>query len=914
MKLQLHKSMTVFYLSLLILSPLWAKPLKELQLDFTPKNISGRDIISSKGKQSGKFVHEPNIIINNWKMQNGNYLQFDKINHLNLPKTNFSVEVLVSITEGTQWGSIIGNFQDNGSYEKGWMLGYNNSNFTFGLSTGPKLLYAASKNSFKKKQLYYLSATYDGKDLKLYVDGKLSGSTANPGKVDYADYGSLVIGSYKDKDENNPMRGSLIRAEFLAKVLTASEIKKRAISYKKLIPQTLNFSSVPNLKFTSPSSATVNFGLLAQYQCDIRLINSLGQKKIIRGKRAISHSFNITKLAKGKKYKYQIIAKSSGQTIESELYNIETSVNYALPTLSVETSSATTKARQMIKLSSTINGHCAIAGNIDPELVMGLVANSQMYISILSTDPKKADELRHLFYKKKVYGSRVNVYLVDSYDSLSLAHNIYNLFICLGTSQKNNNFMKHVKPGGVMLSPDKIAFPSNFSVLKSSLFSAARKDALKGHGEWNAQYGRGNNSAYSGESLNKMDSSDKLKLQWIGRPSGDFGIDRNPRMPAPLAAGGRLFHQGMNRMIALDAHNGAILWSLEIPHLRRVNIPRDASNWCTDGKNLYTAILDQMLIIDTNTGNISKTLRLPKSLIKKKYEWGFIGQEKDRLYGSAVRKDSIYKDYWSGSSWYDKKDAASTAKVCSDFFFCYSKTGKALWKYKQGLIINTTICYQQDRVYFIETRNPTLLAKDNSRFAEKELWDNQFLVCLDGKNGKKLWDKAIDTVDGDIVFYMQTDLKGIYVSLSSTKDNNYHIYKFNITSGKEEWHVNHRWPSGDHSGHMLHPVIVNNKIYLEPKGYDLSNGKKIFDKIGRREGCHGYVGVDNALIFRGTRRQISIWSMKNQKTTTWTRLRPSCWLSMIPAAGMLLVPEGGGGCSCGGWMETSLGFTPWENK
>ncbi|MFT4559734.1 MAG: hypothetical protein ACI92S_005127, partial [Planctomycetaceae bacterium] len=26
--------------------------------------------------------------------------------------------------------------------------------------------------------------------------------------------------------------------------------------------------------------------------------------------------------------------------------------------------------------------------------------------------------------------------------------------------------------------------------------------------------------------------------------------------------------------------------------------------------------------------------------------------------------------------------------------------------------------------------------------------------------------------------------------------------------------------------------------------------------------------------------------------------------------GMLLAPEGGGGCSCGSWMETSIGFMP----
>ena len=44
--------------------------------------------------------------------------------------------------------------------------------------------------------------------------------------------------------------------------------------------------------------------------------------------------------------------------------------------------------------------------------------------------------------------------------------------------------------------------------------------------------------------------------------------------------------------------------------------------------------------------------------------------------------------------------------------------------------------------------------------------------------------------------------------------------------------------------------------------------------------------------------------------SSWPRLRSSCWLSTIPAAGMLLSPEGGGGCSCGIWMETSIGFMP----
>ena len=87
-------------------------------------------------------------------------------------------------------------------------------------------------------------------------------------------------------------------------------------------------------------------------------------------------------------------------------------------------------------------------------------------------------------------------------------------------------------------------------------------------------------------------------------------------------------------------------------------------------------------------------------------------------------------------------------------------------------------------------------------------------------------------------------------------------------------------------------------------------------KMGKREGCHTYVAIENALIFRGKGRQLSIWDRKKETTTGWTFLRPSCWLSVVPANGMMLAPEGGAGCSCGKWLETSLGFSPKkkENK
>lgn len=297
--------------------------------------------------------------------------------------------------------------------------------------------------------------------------------------------------------------------------------------------------------------------------------------------------------------------------------------------------------------------------------------------------------------------------------------------------------------------------------------------------------------------------------------------------------------------------------------------------------------------------------------LNKKSEWGFVGSEENRIYGSSVRHETLYKDFWGSNKWYDKVTNEGTAKVCSESFFCYSKKGSLNWSYEKGLIINSTICYDKNKIYFIEFHNKELQTQHNSRISSTKMWDSQTMVCLDAITGEVLWSHPIDTSDGDVVFYMQVSPLGILVTASNSTSKNFHLHGFDL-KGKPKWTNNHTWPGKDHAAHMQHPVILDDKIFLEPYSYNRNTGESLFKGIGKREGCHTYVGIKKGLVFRGESRQISMWSLKDKKTTSWTRLRPSCWLSMIPATGMLLVPEGGGGCSCGGWMETSLGFSPWE--
>ncbi len=109
---------------------------------------------------------------------------------------------------------------------------------------------------------------------------------------------------------------------------------------------------------------------------------------------------------------------------------------------------------------------------------------------------------------------------------------------------------------------------------------------------------------------------------------------------------------------------------------------------------------------------------------------------------------------------------------------------------------------------------------------------------------------------------------------------------------------------------MQHPVIVGDAIYLEPNAYNINSGAFMHSSMGRHEGCATYAGTTGALIYRGSGRRIAMWDINSGAVSVWNGLRPSCWLSTIPAGGMILSPEGGGGCSCNGWINTSVGFIP----
>jgi hypothetical protein len=100
---------------------------------------------------------------------------------------------------------------------------------------------------------------------------------------------------------------------------------------------------------------------------------------------------------------------------------------------------------------------------------------------------------------------------------------------------------------------------------------------LEGIGQWTHQYGSPTNASFAGESLSGVKESGELVTQWVGRPGPRYHPDRSGRKPGPLVAGGRLFAQGLNRLIASTSTTA-----------------RSSGARCHDAANEYAARLQQL--------------------------------------------------------------------------------------------------------------------------------------------------------------------------------------------------------------------------------------------------------------------------------------------------------------------------------
>lgn len=707
-----------------------------------------------------------------------------------------------------------------------------------------------------------------------------------------------------------------------------------------------SFSVEPRVAFPTPDSATIYWQASTRHA-----VLYFGEKntKVLDEKREL-HSKDgrfVSRLGSLKPttaYRYRIALVEAGKHRLSEMFEFDTRFNLSpSPVAASSDQSREVKNLCRIALGTTAdqNGYLLVLGLVDGSLCAALAAESRFHVIAADSDPALLAKVQKRLYQAGLLGHRVSVVRLDSSGRTQWTDGLADLILSERSAPviPDAECLRLLRPdGGALLLPARRtsqAFqqtPGKWEAAGS--LAVFRRQKLDGARDWTHQYGTAGNASYTGEELGGESATSGMAVQWIGHPGGDFGIDRSPRMPAPLAANGRLFHQGMNRLVALNAYNGAVLWSYEIPSLRRVNIPHDCSNWCADDDHVYLALGNRLWMLDARTGELRHALHLPQPE-REKHEWGFIAQEDDYLVGSAVRSDSTYREFWGAMHWYDKVGAAALiAQVCSERLFGYRKSNaKGSWTYGQGLILNPTLALHGGKLYFLENRSLQLPPGGTARVTDRKLWLNLTAVCLDAGTGEIIWEKPgpspvhLNEKIGFVqaAYGIATD-HGYLAVLSEGTVNKAGAYQktgmFRCTNygetGEEIWKTESPWGADHHGLHFTHPVVTEDRLYFAPHIHDIKTGKPLGKGYGPRRGCSTVVAVKNALMFRilgEGNSPLGLWNKDTGSVSRFMRLRPSCWLNTIPAQGMLLIPEGGAGCSCGGWMETSVSFKPiWRNS
>jgi hypothetical protein len=157
----------------------------------------------------------------------------DQLQSVALPVRAMTVETWVRLSSRSTWGGFIGAFQDNGNYEKGWVLGNYEGSFSFALSSkgaddgDGKLTYLTTGEALEIGQWYHVAASYDGSSMRIYVNGRLkSSSRAHSGDILYDPSSFFDIGIYHDANEFFPLNGQLDEVRLWSTAVDESVLQK----------------------------------------------------------------------------------------------------------------------------------------------------------------------------------------------------------------------------------------------------------------------------------------------------------------------------------------------------------------------------------------------------------------------------------------------------------------------------------------------------------------------------------------------------------------------------------------------------------------------------------------------------------------------------------------------------------------
>jgi len=304
-----------------------------------------------------------------------------------------------------------------------------------------------------------------------------------------------------------------------------------------------------------------------------------------------------------------------------------------------------------------------------------------------------------------------------------------------------------------------------------------------------------------------------------------------------------------------------------------------------------------------------------KLLISKQgqpLEWGNMIINDDLIVGTMVvtidtpRVLSMGRDFSShgqdhtGPAVAAVLQSVGVANEAERIFALDKKDGSLRWVYRAaGAVPHNGIAVWKNRVYLLD--KPGVAKAEQANRRGKQVTQKSSIQILDLATGKVLVhiDEGIENHIGLRLgsgILLATDMKGLSA--------------YDANDGKKLWSVATTQPMHHCSAHLRVPVITGNRVFDEPHAYDLRTGRVMEEwEWGGFRGCGTVSASEHLLLFRS-----GVPTIRDISGTTGQHdlpgIRPGCYINMITAGGLVLIPEASSGCGCDFHFQTTVVMAP----
>ena len=620
---------------------------------------------------------------------------------------------------------------------------------------------------------------------------------------------------------------------------------------------------------------------------------------------------------------------------------------------SVPACTAESSAQAIDELGVT-EGYCLMLGAGDGSLLVDLLKRTGLTVYCLEPDAEKRARIRGLLDEAEMLGTRAQVH-GGSFDALPYAPYCGNCILWggrLGSEAAGvdvKGLYRSLRPwGGVayeygnkssaLASRSALiggGVPEN-EVADGSFGTVVKRGPLPGAGEWTRAHANPGNTFSSGDHIVKP----PLGILWWGGVGPERIVSRHWRAPVPLFSKGHMFIQGQHDIIGVDAYTGREMWDRHIEDIGRFPPTFRGGNIITDGDRVYCVKGLTCYALDAKTG---KTVReyahtltpeqreearrliplhgvLTQKAESGKYElrnpsvvWEFLGMAGNRMIGTL------------GYDAANLKHCGMAIPNQSRFIFAYDKTtGEKAWEVRlERTVMPTAIVSDDQNLYFIDRTDEWTYQAMRRRKDYKNFFSKLKAVRL--SDGKMVWTN--DNLNPKRKALLLS--RGVIVATENFSDDqadmNAGLSAFSAADGKLLWERGPgRYTTSRRGGPVRKVFIVGDTLYT-PEAVDLRTGEDCLVcedpltgepspfQLSGQNFCGTVSAGNHILAYRST--GLGFKSLDEDSPWYWlSEKRTSCWISMLPAGGMLLAPEGSSTCVCSFNYKTSLALIPVDRQ